>query len=117
MASFALAWLPLWPILVVATPGLRLLRILPVHKLESAYGAYSAEVLREWDLSQRSREELSASRAPRYTNVWTDGSLVADEVVGTSSAGAGVYAHVSGSCLFHRSGGIWICSRMIKSLV
>ena len=72
------------------------------HKLESAYGAHSAEVLREWNLSQRS---LSASRASLYPNVWTDGSLVADEVVGTSSAGAVAYAHDSGSCWFLRSWG------------
>ena len=70
--------------------------------MESAYGAYSAEVLREWNLSQRS---LSASRASLYPNVWTDGSLVADEVAGTAPACAGVYAHVSGSCWFHRGWG------------
>ena len=59
-------------------------------------------MLREWNLSQRS---LSASRASLYPNVWTDGSLVADEVVGTSSAGAVAYAHDSGSCWFLRSWG------------
>ena len=102
---FALAWLP-----ALAYPGGRLpwaetAEDIAIHKLESAYDAHSAEVLREWDLSQRSREELSASRAPRYQNVWTVGSLVADEVVGTASAGAGLYAHVSVSCWFH---GSWV---------
>ena len=76
-----------------------------IRRLDCAYGAYSADVLREWDLSQHSREGLFGMRAPRYPNVRTDGSFVADELAGTASAGAGVYAHVSGSCCFHRRWG------------
>ena len=72
------------------------------NKLEGVYGAYSGDVLLEWVLSRRAEEEFIASHVPQFPNVWTDGSLVADELTGIASAGAGVVAHVSGSCGFHR---------------
>ena len=76
-----------------------------LNKLESAYGACSADVLREWNLSRRARQELTALRAPRFPNFWTDGSLVADELTGVASAGTGVFAHMSAFCWFHRRWG------------
>ena len=87
---------------MVASPWAVTAEVIATRGLECAYGAYSTDVLREWDLSQPSREGLSGLRAPRYPNVWTNGSLLADELAGAASAGAGVYAHVSGSCWFHR---------------
>ena len=33
---------------------------------------------------------------PEVPNVWTDGSLVLDEVTGVSSSGSGFFAHQSG---------------------
>ena len=48
-----------------------------MNRLECPYGAYAGDVLREWVLSH---------------NVWVDGSMVADELTGTASAGCGVLA-------------------------
>ena len=38
-------------------------------------------------------------RMPDIPNVWSDGSLVLDKVSAASSAGSGMYAHVSGDAL------------------
>ena len=35
---------------------------------------------------------------PDVPNVWTDGSLVLDEVTGVSSSGSGFFAHQPGTC-------------------
>ena len=43
-----------------------------------------------------------AHRFPANPNVWTDGSLVLDKVSGASSAGSGMYTHVSGSAWRYR---------------
>ena len=43
-----------------------------------------------------------ASRMPHAPDVWTDGSLVLDQVTGVSSSGAGYYAHQSEDCCGER---------------
>ena len=98
-------WLPALAYPGGRSPWAETAQDIVIRRLERAYGAYSADVLREWDPSQHSGKGLSALRAPQYPNVWTDGSLVADELAGTASAGAGVFAHVSGSCWFYRRWG------------
>ena len=40
----------------------------------------------------------AASQMPGDPNVWTDGSLVLDQVTGVSSSGAGFFAHQSKDC-------------------
>ena len=45
-----------------------------------------------------------ASRMADAPDVWTDGSLVQDQVTGVSSSGAGFYAHQSDDCWGRRWG-------------
>ena len=42
-------------------------------------------------------DTLESSVLADNLDVWTDGSLVADDLIG-SAGGAGIYAHASGSC-------------------
>ena len=49
--------------------------------------------------------EDARRRLPDLPDVWTDGSLVGDEITGACFGGAGVCAHVSGSAWFHRRWG------------
>ena len=98
-------WLPALAYPGGRSPWAETAEDIAIRRLERAYVAYSADVLRAWDPSQHFRKGLPALRAPKYPNVWTDGSLVVGELAGTASAGAGVFAHVSGSCWFHRRWG------------
>ena len=50
------------------------------------------DVLREWVPAQGMEGGLTASRVLQYPNVWTDGSLVSDDLAGIAAAGAGVFA-------------------------
>ena len=47
----------------------------------------------------------AASLLADYPNVWTDGSLVLDQVTGVSSPGAGFFAHQPVSCWDYRCWG------------
>ena len=59
-------------------------------------------LLLEWDVLDEFDRGGISQRMLVNPNVWTDGSLVVDKVVGASSAGFGVYAHVSGHAWRHR---------------
>ena len=58
------------------------------YLVETALGRYSSSLLVEWVPSVESCETRAASSVPDHTNVWTDGSLVLDQVTGVSSSGA-----------------------------
>ena len=60
--------------------------------LESALGTYSSDTLQGWDVPQGVDWDSAADRMPAHPDVWTDDSLVRDEVPGSAFAGAGVYA-------------------------
>ena len=65
-----------------------------VHLVEVALGRYSP-VMAEWSPSDGFDAVEAASRMPDAPNVWTDGSLVLDQVTCVSSSSAGFYAHES----------------------
>ena len=47
----------------------------------------------------------AASLVPDHPNVWSDGSLVLDQVTGVSSSGAGFFARQAGDCWSNRRWG------------
>ena len=65
-----------------------------VYMLESALGSYSSDVLQGWDVPNSVDWDSAADRVLPSPDVWTDGSLVRDEVSGSAFAGAGVYARL-----------------------
>ena len=65
-----------------------------VYMLESALGSYSSDNLQGWDVPQSVDWDSAADGVPPSPDVWTDGSLVRDEVSGSAWAGAGVYARL-----------------------
>ena len=69
---------------------------------ECALGSDSSRLLRKWDVLDELNKGDVAQRVLANPNVWTDGSLLLDKVFGTSSAGSGVCAHVSGRTWRHR---------------
>ena len=74
------------------------------NKLETAYGACSGDVLREWVPAQGVEVDLIASRVPHFPNVWSDGSFVSDDLTCIASV-ALVFANISGSSWFRRRWG------------
>ena len=62
--------------------------------VEAALGRYSSGLSAECGRSDEYEVE-AASLMPDHPNVWTDGSLVLDQVTGVSSSGAGFFAHQS----------------------
>ena len=65
-----------------------------VYMLESALGSYSSDIFQGLDVPQSVDGDSAADRLPPSPDVWTDGSLVRDEVSGSAWAGAGVYARL-----------------------
>ena len=51
-----------------------------------------------WGPSDEYDEVEAASLMPDHRNVWSDGSLVLDQVTGVSSSGAGFFAYQSENC-------------------
>ena len=66
--------------------------------LEVALGSFSSGMVFEWSVPEGFDADETASRMPDVPNVWTDGSLVLDEVTGVSSSGSGFFAHQSELC-------------------
>ena len=58
-------------------------------QVEVAIGGYSSGLCTEWGLPPGYDEVEAAFLVPDHTNVWSDGSLVLDQVTGVSSSGAG----------------------------
>ena len=73
--------------------------------LETSLEAYTSRSLEEWSPPDVYSAAGARLRLPDFPYVWTDGSLVREEVSGCCSGGAGVYAHVFGSAWIPRSWG------------
>ena len=69
------------------------------NQLEAALGSYVAAHRHPFDDFRLGECDFDVGDGPF---VWSDGSLVVDEVSGVGVAGAGVYAHISGASWFHR---------------
>ena len=79
---------------MVPPPGpMMLLRV-----LEVALGSYSSRIVSEWSVREGFDAVGAASLMPDDPNVWTDGSLVLDQVTGVPSSSAGFFAHQSQDC-------------------
>ena len=52
----------------------------------------------EWDLSDNFDQDDAAASLTDHPDVWTDGSLVLDQVTGVSSSGSGFFAHQADRC-------------------
>ena len=68
------------------------------YMVETAFGRYSSDLLCGWGPSDGYDEVEVASSLPHHTNVWTDGSLVLDQVAGVSASGAGFFSHSPEDC-------------------
>ena len=71
--------------------------------LESRLGGYTPHVLGGWAASQEFAVGTGSRVLSANPDVWTDDSLVRDEVTGVCCGCAGVFALSSGACWFHRS--------------
>ena len=69
-----------------------LLGPLMLLRVEAALGRYSSGLLAEWGPPDGFDAVEVASRMADAPDVWTDGSLVQDQVTGVFSSGAGFYA-------------------------
>ena len=56
--------------------------------------ACTARVLGDWEAPAGVDWDAAADRTPVNPDVWTDGSLVRDEISGAAFAGSGVYARL-----------------------
>ena len=61
--------------------------------------------LGDWAVSEEWTAGVRSGVLCANPEVWTDGSLVRDEVPGVSCGGAGLFASFSGSCWFRRTWG------------
>ena len=62
-------------------------------------------MIAEWSPSDEYDRFEAASLVPDHPNVWSDGSLVLDQVTGVSSSGAGLFAHQADDCWGNRRWG------------
>ena len=95
-------WCLVWHgwLLALATPGgdspwAVSVQDVAYNMLYCAYEAYSDNILHDWKVDQHFLDP----------DVWTDGSLVTDDLTGIAAGGAWVFAHASGSCWFGRRWG------------
>ena len=61
------------------------------YMVEVALGRYSSSRVTEWDLSGDFDHQVAAASLAEHPDVWTDGSLVLDQVTGISSSGSRVW--------------------------
>ena len=66
------------------------------NMLEHILGTQSSRLLFDWSLPDEFDAADASLRLLDKSNVWTDGSLVLDEVSGDSSSGSGFYADLPG---------------------
>ena len=76
-------------------------------RLERMLGPYSESVCREWVPSDRFLADLAASDVSDHPDVWTECSVVLDELSGVGVGGCGVYSLKSGAGWFGRGWGHW----------
>ena len=65
------------------------------YLVEAALGGYSSRLVTERSPPDEYDQVAIASLVPDHPNVWSDGSLVLDQVTDVSSSGAGFFAHQS----------------------
>ena len=63
------------------------------YLVEMALGRYSSSWVVEWDPSGDFDPDDAAASLADHPDVWTDGSLVLDQVTGVSFSGSGFFAH------------------------
>ena len=68
------------------------------YLVETALGNYFSGMITEWSPPAEYDRVGVASMDPDQPNVWSDGSLVLDQVTGVSSSGAGFFAHQADDC-------------------
>ena len=68
-------------------------------------GSYSSGLITEWSVPEGFDPVEAAASMPDVPGVWTDGSLVLDQVSGLSSSGAGFFTHHSELCWGSVGGG------------
>ena len=62
-------------------------------QVEVALGRYSSDLIADWELPGDFDHVDAAASLTDHPDVWTDGSLVLDQVTGISSSGSGFFAH------------------------
>ena len=75
------------------------------YLVEAALGDYSSRLVSDWSPPDGYDPVAVSCIVPDYPNVWTDGSLVLDEVAGISSSGSGFFADHAASFWDVRSWG------------
>ena len=74
-------------------------------RLGRTLGSYTEGICREWVPSDRFLADLAASDVPDHPDVWTDGSLGLEELLGVGVGGCDVYSLRSGAGWFGRRWG------------
>ena len=88
-------WLPMLSGVNGASPWAASASESASNLVETALGGYSSGVITEWSPPDGYDRVEVASFVPDHPTVWSDGSLVFDQVTGVPSSGAGFFAHQS----------------------
>ena len=65
---------------------------LAVNRLENQLGGYVSDDFNGWSVTDEWVQSVRNGDLSRSPDVWTDGSLIRDEVSGVCSGGAGIFA-------------------------
>ena len=104
------------PVLMEPPLGvLMLLRVLATW-LRLLFGPYSPGLISEWSIPDGFDAVEAASRVLDAPNVWTDGSLVLDQVTGVFSSGAGFFCSSVPSFAGESVGGVMLSSRIALAI-
>ena len=88
-------WLPMLSGVPGASPWAASAAESASYLVEAALGCYSSGMVAQWSPPDEFDGVEAASLILDHPNVWTDGSLVLDQVTGVSSSGGGFFAHQS----------------------
>ena len=88
-------WLPMLSVVNGASPWAADASESASYLVEAALGCYSSGMITEWRPPDEYDRVEVASLVRDHPNVWSDGSLVHDQITGVSSSGAGFFAHQS----------------------
>ena len=88
-------WLPMLSGVPGASPWAGSAAESASYLVEAALGFHSSGMVAEWSSPDEFDRVEAASLIPDHPNVWSDGSLVVDQVTGVSSSGAGFFSHQS----------------------
>ena len=95
-------WLPMLSGVCGASPWAADATESASYLLEVALGRYSSELISEWIPSDDFDHDMAASSLSDHPDVWTDGSLVLDHLIGVSSSGFGFFANEAEHFWRHR---------------